>query len=608
MTQRRTAAGALMCAAVLATALSPGGAHASPGTPGTPRLWADSDVFLPNLDDDGRRCTLRPGDLDALDTAVDERLAGCHDAADEVVNGPQDAKDLTPLHIRPMRVSDQATGTLSLPSDQRPRVRIFVHRGGGPVPLGADGALTAAELRSGVELAVEGRDIVRDRARWDGRITLTLSVTDHGATGRDRLRMHVAPVLLQHDLQPAQRVFAAAPGPGQGQPAEVGLSDRRPGQWRSFASSLRAATRGAGLPDRALSFTPGTSQWWRDIWRQDIAEPGYVTRPTPHGPQTMRILLRSANYWSSPDGRSASLRRAGRLLFRDLRGPDVGVVQQYTTDRDAGTDELLNFTGNLEALPPYPGHPHGRTLYGATAGRHPDRSFTTMLRAQGAQRPVVLDTSWLMVGHVDETVHVVRADNARGWTLAVADPRLALGLLRRVRAAGEGGQRLFAGTVERERVTVDEFLAYERRAGDNATAARHLDGQLSVLLRATGLRPAEIVRLPVLYVQLPPGPQTSGGALAFSPALVNGLSLTARDFAAPDPHGPTVRGRDVFREATRERLAANGVRVHWVEDFSWAHLNGGEVHCATNALRDITAAPAGTAAARRPAPPATVSR
>lgn len=265
---------------------------------------------------------------------------------------------------------------------------------------------------------------------------------------------------------------------------------------------------------------------------------------------------------------------------------------------------MLNFTGNVESLPPYPGHPRGRVVYGATARRHPDRSFTTMPRAQGAQPPVVLDTSWLLVGHVDETVHVVRADNARGWTLAVADPRLALRLLRQARDAGEGGQRLLAGTVAREKPTVGAFLAHQERTGYDEEAARHIDGQLAVLARETGLRSAEIVRLPVLYAEVEPGDGARGGAVAFSPSLVNGLSLTARDYAAPDPHGPRVAGRDLFREVTRARLAAGGVRVHWVEDFAWAHLGGGEVHCATNALRDVGV---GTGAAGRPGPAASAS-
>ncbi|MFH8370021.1 protein-arginine deiminase family protein [Streptomyces sp. NPDC018031] len=598
MIMRKAAVGALVCAAVLATALPPAAARTAPaGTP-SPRLRADSDVFLPNLDDDSRRCALRPGDLDRLDIAVDRRLAGCHDAADEIVNGPADAADLAPLRVLPTAVSEEATGRLTLPAAELRRVRLFVDRSGRTVPLGSGGALTAGELRSGVTLRLEGRDIVRDPARWDGSVTLTLSVTDHGRTGTDRLRMRVAPVLLQHDLQRARTVFAAAPGPGEGRPAEVPLADHRPTQWPEFASSLRAATRAAGLPGRALTFTPGTGQWWRDIWRQDIAEPGYVRMRTAHGEQTMRLLLRSPNHWSSAGGRAESLRRSGRLLYRDLRGPGVGVVQQYTADRDPGVDELLNFTGNVEALPPYRGHPHGRVVYGATEQRHPDRSFTTMLRAQGAQPPVVLDTSWLLAGHVDETVHVVRSGNARGWTLAVADPRLALRLLRQARDAGEGGQRMQADTVSPHKPTVEEFLAGERRSGFNEEVARRIDGQLAVLARETGLRSAELVRLPVLYADVPPSGEFRGGAVAFTPSLVNGLSLDARHYAAPDPHGPTVAGRDLFREVTRERLAANGVRVHWVEDFGWAHLSGGEVHCATNALREIGAGPG----AGRPGP------
>ncbi|MFF7726955.1 protein-arginine deiminase family protein [Streptomyces sp. NPDC008001] len=590
---RTSLAGALACTAVATALVAPAGARAAAppaALSARPELrMPEGPVVLPNLDDDARRCTLRPGDLDRLDVAVDERLAACNDAADEVVNGADDAKDLTPLSVPPLAVGGQARARVALPAAQGPYARIFVIRGGKYVSLGAGGRLGAEELRRGVRLAVEARDIVRDRKRWDGRIAVTLSVEEHGDTRSARAELQVAPVLLQHDLQRAQHVFAAAPGPGVGQPAEVPASSRPPGQWQEFADSLRKAAKESGLPEGELRFQRGTSQWWRDIWRQDIAEPGYVTRPTPHGPQILRILLRSPNYWTSPDGRSASLRRAGRLLFRDLRGPGVGVVQQYTptAQREKNVDELLNFTGNFESLPPYAGHPRGRILYGSSAERRPDPSFVGMLNAQGQQPPVVLDTSWLLVGHADETVHVVRADNARGWTLAVSDPRKAVELLQRARRAGEGGRHLFAGTAAGDRPTVDQFLRYEQQAGDNADAARHIDGQLAVLLRETGLKPQEIVRLPVLYVRADAGKGLPRRHIAFSPALANGLSLTARDYAAPAPHGPQVAGRDLFRAETERALATGGVRVHWVENFSWAHLGGGEVHCATNALREV---------------------
>jgi protein-arginine deiminase len=107
------------------------------------------------------------------------------------------------------------------------------------------GPLTARELRAGVELALEGRDIVRDPRRWDGEVSVTLTVTDRGRATSDRVRLKVAPVLFQNDLQRAERVFAARPGPARGvAPGPWSVGDAyRPREWRPFASSLlRAAT------------------------------------------------------------------------------------------------------------------------------------------------------------------------------------------------------------------------------------------------------------------------------------------------------------------------------------------------------------------------------
>ncbi|MFE6398496.1 protein-arginine deiminase family protein [Streptomyces alboflavus] len=544
-------------------------------------------VFLANVDDDTRRCRTRPGYLDRIDPAVDTRLAACHDAADEKVNGRRDAADLAPLRIAPTEVGDDATGHVTVPSAQRPYVRLFVRRDGRLRVL--RGPLTAAELRAGVELALEGRDIVRDPRRWNGLVDVTLTVRGQGHRSSDHVRLKVAPVLFQNDLQRAQSVFAAKPGPGSGAiPGGVGAG-YRPREWKPFASSLRRAARAAGLADRDVTFTAGTRQWWREIWRQDMVEPTVASVPAPGGRvHTMRVLLRSPMKWLSPDGGKTTLSRSGRLLFRDFRGPDVGVVQQFAPGREPDGMDLQNATGNFESLPPSPGHPQGRVLYGTDPLRQPDASYVKMIEAQAQQPSVTIDTSWLLVGHVDETVHVVRADNARGWTLAVADPRQALDLLRRTQSAGQGGQRMFAATSMPDKPTVDELLADEKFLADNAKAAGHIDGQIRALLRQTGLSERDLVRLPVLYTMATVHPDIPEGAVALSPSIPNGLSLTSRDYAAPDPHGPRLRGRDLFRDAAEKALATGGVRVHWVENFAWAHLAGGEVHCATNALRDTS--------------------
>ncbi|RZS43463.1 protein-arginine deiminase (PAD) [Herbihabitans rhizosphaerae] len=155
-----------------------------------------------------------------------------------------------------------------------------------------------------------------------------------------------------------------------------------------------------------------------------------------------------------------------------------------------------------------------------------------MLESQGAQPPVTVDTSWLVVGHVDEIVHVVRADNRRGWTIMVADPRLAVD-----RPAVRAHHR-------QTQADRGQTLGDRKLLRDNEITARGVEAQVAVLLAETGLRPDEVVRVPALFhaVDIGQGPRS----IAFSPNSTNGISLTDRDYAAPDPHGPVVAGTDIF--------------------------------------------------------------
>jgi protein-arginine deiminase len=265
-------------------------------------------------------------------------------------------------------------------------------------------------------------------------------------------------------------------------------------------------------------------------------------------------------------------------VFRDLRGPGVAVVQAMADDGRDGIKDLRNATGNIESLPPYRGYPDGRLVYGSdpSGALMPDPAFIGLLTSQGRQPPVVVDTSWLLVGHADETTRVVRARTARGWTIMVADPRLAVSTLRANQAHGD--VRFTAGRLT---ATIDEVLADEQLMADNEEAARHIDDQLSVLLRETGLREDELVRVPVLFTK----PKEIGLFVAATPGIPNGLSIDAQTFAAPDPHAPVIDGEDIFQQVTERAL--RGVDVRWVEDLGWAHLGGGEVHCTTNAWREV---------------------
>jgi protein-arginine deiminase len=490
-------------------------------------VLAGDSIFLPNLDDDSHRCHVDPADMDRPGLDTDRKLAACNDAADDVVNGPEDEKDLAHLYVR-------ANRDAQVTADDH--VRVFVRRNG---TYQVADRLTASELRHGVDLAVEGKDVVRDPSKWDGRATVKVTTPDSVATKT----MRVAPMLLQNDLQPATTVFAAEP-PAKPTPLPPIPQAWAPSGWGSFDAGLRAA----GAPMR---YVTGTDGFWWDQWWQDLFEPATVSMPTRHGVQEMRILIRSASLWEI-DGQQ-TLRPTSRLLFRDLRGPGVGVVQEFTPESRSWGLDLRNSTGNIESVPPYAGYPQGRVVYGTAFDneRKPDPAFIRMITSQGAQPAIAVDTSWLAVGHADETMHVVRANNARGWTLMVADPRLAAKI----------------------RPLTDPKLADQ-----NETAAKHIDDQMKIMLAETGLRPDELVRVPVQFKLLHDYPLF----VAETTGIPNGISLNDRSFAAPDPKVPE------FRKATEQALTKQGVRVHWVDDMEWAHNGGGEVHCTTNAFRDTS--------------------
>ncbi|MFS8103830.1 protein-arginine deiminase domain-containing protein [Lentzea alba] len=566
------------------------------------KRWAQQRgaIFLPNIDDDAKRCTPTEEELKDRTIAADAKFAACNDSQDEVVNGPLDAADFAPLRTMPRNVNQD--GKVSLGTGEDRYARLWVERNGAWTSLGAGGTLTAAELRKGAKLALEGRDVIRDKAAWSGTITVTLK-----AGGEDSVQLRVAPLIMQNDLRAPRQVVTSEPEPQY----SAGYAD--------FLATLRNAMTAANLPDSALTAVANNDRWF-----QDIFEPTTASMPGPNGkPQVMHVLLRSANYFPGGEWQGEyyppALRGAGRVAFSALRGPGVGVVQQFTDQRSEAVDDSLNSTGNYESLPPYRGHELGRPLYGSTAERQPDPSFTTLLGSQYAD-PVIIDTSWLVVGHSDETVHVIPARNSRGWTLMVADPRLALDLMRQATKDGHGKSVLFEGTSEKVKPTIDEALANPKFLEQNDTAAKHVDTQLAVLLRETGLTERDLVRVPVLFEQfnwqqleaegdrlaatgrvtrpmvddlstrMREGKAARTVFVAHSAGIPNGISLGGGVFGAPDPHGPRIDGVDLFKSTTERALAGTPVKVKWVEDWDFLHKGAGEVHCGTNALREPTRA------------------
>lgn len=507
-------------------------------------------VFLPNLDDDEGRCPK---------SGKDEVLAACFDGADTVVNGADDALDLAPLRTRPWaEVPAGVTAKLSVTEAAKDKVRLFKKRGADYEALDLDTAeLSTDELRAGVELALEGTDVVRDASVWDGFVDVTVTARrGDEVVDSDKVRLRLSPVMTPSHLDAPEQIYTAY------------VDDE-------FNADVAAASTAAGLPKVQELQT-------QDVWAQDYFEPAFVSMPGPGGaPRVMHLNYRSANY------SRGALRAAGRAVFT-LRGKDVGAVVAYDPKHSDSMDTLNSF-GNFETIPPFEhggkSFPLGRVLRGKTASFYPDPAFVTMVESQKVQEPLYVDTSWLIVGHVDEFFSFIPASTPRGWALLVADPVGAKVILDGLTTKGQGAATVFKGkkvwgdrTEVTAEKTVEQILADAEVLSTSQQAAAKIDAALSVLRAATGLADDEIVRVPFLFE---PG---YGRSVAYQPGMVNGISLGKR-FASPRPHGPVVEGKDVFEKAFEDLLAPRGITVHWVEDWDTYHRNLGEVHCGSNTRR-----------------------
>jgi len=537
-------------------------------------------IFLANIDDDLHACPVTDASGRALS---DVDLPKCNDAANDVVDGEDDLLDLARMKTVPWpEVPKEATGSIAVSTSM---VRLFKKTGEEFVLFDPTVAtLTAEEIAAGVELAIEGKDVVRDRAVWDGFVDVTFRVSSvAGADGRpafdekDTVRLRVAPVLLQHHGTAATTVFATKTGDGE------------------FKTDLGAAVTDAKTEGGLTFLTVPES----DPWTQDFFETGFMSMPGAGGVQhAMRVAIRSANIYA-PKSAKNPLRPAGRVVWTMFRGKDVAGLQDFDPKSNQDMDSLNSF-GNTETIPPYElagkSWPMGRMLRGSIPSFHPDTKLERIFEAQGYQDPVLIDTSWLLVGHVDETVSFLpkpKASGPRSFALLANDARLAKKMLEDAKAAGHGGEKMFIGKYWVDYATGEEIAA-ERSIDDvladvdvmtaSAKAAAEVDAQVEILKTATGLADEEIVPIPFLHYE------EGGGSIAYQPGTVNGIFIDPTHYAAPDPHGPVIDGKDLMKVAVEKALEPYGAKVFWVEDWDTYHRNAGEVHCGSNLFRVIPSA------------------
>jgi protein-arginine deiminase len=537
-------------------------------------------IFLANIDDDQKACPATASN-GAILSDVD--LAKCNDAADTVINGDSDALDLAPLGVRAWPAApDGTTATLSVDAAAAPYVHLFIQRGGALTYFDwTTDQLSTDELRAGATLAIEGTDVVRDTAVWNGYATITLAV----GTTSDVVQMRLAPIVTRHHLAQEEQVFVTkfATDPGS-----TALRDTLYGAM----DGTDAGTPPPNVTEIDGDQTFGGNYVYDDQWTQDFFEVGYMSMPAPGGQQhVIDVYLRSANVYYPADAKNP-LRDAGKVVFAKFRGPDAAGVVAYDIKHDQNMDSLNSF-GNLETVPPYSlngkDYPLGRLFRGSIPSFSPDPVFEKMMESQAVQPPIYIDTSWLLVGHVDETISFVKAGTPRGWAVLVNDAALAKQMLQDQVNAGNGGVLMFdqmswldnGNNPYPAAIAIKDVLADTNIMATSDAAAASVDGQLQILKQETGITDSEIVHVPFLHEPV------QGYSLAYQPGTVNGLYYAPDVFAAPDPHGPIINGQDIFKTQLAGALAPLGVNVVWIEDWDLYHRLSGEVHCGTNSKRGL---------------------
>lgn len=342
--------------------------------------WTDSSgaIFLANIGDTDRRCSIQ-----ALQgpTPSNEALAACNDASDDIL---RQAKYLAPIQTLPMPdLGDAAVGTISVDPSSRKYVRIFRRDEADRWTfIRANNTFTPAQLKAGLKLGIDARDMRRPGG-WDGRTTVTFSVTDGTANSTDRVMLRVAPVLSHNHLQRVDQVLTTS--------GNVSVPDLQ----QKFVAELSRVVAAEGIAKPVFAFNDSS-----DIWAQDFVEPGYTSMPGPNGTISMRVMIRSGQ-----DDRDA-----GRQVFQYLRAAGVGAVHQ-----PGGLFDGISSMGNFETIPPYEHngtkYPAGRIIMGSHGtNNHHNLEY---MGAQEVQSPLILDADWLAVGHVDEFVQFVPANTTR---------------------------------------------------------------------------------------------------------------------------------------------------------------------------------------------------
>jgi protein-arginine deiminase len=474
---------------------------------------------------------------------------------------PKKLDDDDPLAERLGRVRVETTPAagdvvVSIASDDRRSVRLFRRGAGGwrREALSEDRSWTLTpgkdgRVEVGVGVMIPDAKGTGAQAVWPRAFTVDISTKSSNGM-RLRVPFRVAPYVIPSALEPVDELLIVS---------QAVTADS--------VRSVRAFAARTGLKLVAHQVDEMCDQWM-----QDTIEPGLFAFPTAEGSSQARACLSGLRKGSGPsaamldDQVGTWLRRQGVVTV----APGIPRKQSNWND----------WYGNVEATPPHTDRqgrrfPYGRMIIGKYHAVTTHPGVLKFLEAQGVQwPPIIVDTSWLVIGHIDEVVNFVPAKTKAGFKVLLPSPKAAREMLQALLAKGLKEQPVFAAT--EDEMTLGALRMKISQTSENFAideAVTRLREQLKMELN---LEDSDFVRVPALFQ----------GGLAVIPNPINSVVVNGH-LLVPKPLGPRLNEKDEFEQAISDSLAGCDVRVVFIDSWNAYHLSGGEIHCGTNTFRRL---------------------
>ncbi|MGB3536310.1 MAG: protein-arginine deiminase family protein [Microcoleaceae cyanobacterium] len=470
----------------------------------------------------------------------DDNRDNLPDWKDLQVNGEYDAEDLALIQFKLSPEYQNTEIYITTDTETQPYINLFQKtvQGWQPVDLSGQQPLNFSDE---IVLGIEAKQFAH--RNWTGRVTLTATARQNGEEiASDSIQMGVAPWIMSPDTAPVTQVH---------------LSDRNNN--KELINQVKQIAEATGATTKITS--------GETAWMQDTTEIGYVQFPDASGIRQYPVSLKG-NIIEEDQDYSQS------LMSRNFGWFEMGKSRLLDP-----LNQWLDGYSNLAVTPPLPNYPMGRIYYGKAEDEtlHPD--VIDFLKAQKVQGPPIpIDTSWLMLRHVDEIISFIPSQTGEPLLLVVS-PEAGIKLLEELAEKGYEGAALNRGLSTQ--TTVRAALNNQVLMQYNLNLQRQkVNPIIRQLQQELNLKDEQIISVPVLF---------GYGGYAWWPNLINSVYING-ELLVSNPRGPLIDGRDYIQEDLKQRLAIAGININFLDDSYYQELKG-NIQGAINTTRETTEIP-----------------